>query len=345
MKLWNDYFVNANIYGFDVDDAPEFLKDLARVKCFKMDAYSDESINYFLQNGIKLDFAIDDGPHTFESMVYFIKNYIQLLSSDGMLIVEDVQDITWCDAFKTLVPDGFAYEVYDLRQNKNRWDDILFVVKRTSSSIIKKLKICFDIGANIGDWSLKNINSYDKIISVEASEITFDKLSKNVESLQKIIPINYAVCYSKNEYVKFYHCQNDVLSTLNKKWLEGGVSRFNSPYTEILCKTISIDKLVEIYGVPDLIKIDVESAEFECIKSMSKKYSDVCFEWASEFLDNTLNCLNHVHKLGYRKFYIQTNSDEYTFRPNENDYFNIEKAKEILCKTIPKCHWGMIWCN
>jgi len=130
MKLWNDYFVNANIYGFDVDDAPEFLKDLARVKCFKMDAYSDESINYFLQNGIKLDFAIDDGPHTFESMVYFIKNYIQLLTSDGMLIVEDVQDITWCDKFKSLVPDGFTYEIFDLRQNKNRWDDILFVVKR-----------------------------------------------------------------------------------------------------------------------------------------------------------------------------------------------------------------------
>jgi hypothetical protein len=27
IKLWNDYFVNANIYGLDIDPAPEFLKE------------------------------------------------------------------------------------------------------------------------------------------------------------------------------------------------------------------------------------------------------------------------------------------------------------------------------
>jgi len=227
--------------------------------------------------------------------------------------------------------------------------DIISKLKKniftTSSCLEKEPKICFDIGANIGDWSLKNINNYTKIVSVEASERTFDKLSKNVESFQTIVPINYAVCHSKEEFIKFYHCRNDVLSTLNKKWLEGGVSRFNDPYTEILCKTISIDKLVKIYGIPDLIKIDVESAELECIKSMSKKYNDVCFKWASEFLDNTFNRLNHVYKLGYRKFYIQMNNDEYTFRPNENDYFDIQKVKEILCRTMPKHELGIIWCS
>ena len=222
----------------------------------------------------------------------------------------------------------------------------LTILKRKDESFMEKeYKMCFDIGANIGDWSLKNINSYEKIISVEASENTFKKLSKNVENFQKIIPINYAVCDSKEEFIKFYHCQSDVLSSLNKKWLEGGISRFNVPYTEILCKTISLDKLAEIYGVPDLIKIDVECGEFECIKSMSKKYNDVCFEWAGEFLDNTFNCLNHVYKLGYRNFFIQMNSDEYIFRPNKNEYFNIEKVKEILSRTTPKNEWGMIWCK
>jgi hypothetical protein len=27
LKLWNDYFVNANIYGIDTDDNPEFLNE------------------------------------------------------------------------------------------------------------------------------------------------------------------------------------------------------------------------------------------------------------------------------------------------------------------------------
>ena len=130
MKLWNDYFVNANIYGIDVDKSPKFLEEYKRVKCLKMGAYSQESIDYFSNQNIAFDFIIDDGPHTIDSMIYFIKNYTQLLNNDGILIVEDVQDISWCDTFKTLVPNGYTYEIFDLRHIKNRWDDILFVIKK-----------------------------------------------------------------------------------------------------------------------------------------------------------------------------------------------------------------------
>jgi len=335
MKLWNDYFVNANIYGIDIDENPHFLNEFKRVNCLKMNAYSQESIDYFSNKNIKFDLIIDDGPHTLESMTYFIKNYIQLLSFDGIMIVEDIQDIQWCDIFRTYIPNGYTYEIFDLRHIKNRWDDIMFV--------IKKCKLCFDIGANIGEWSLKNINNYDKIIAVESSENTFNKLYKNINGNIKIIPLNYAVCDSIEEHIKFYNCESDVLSTINNKWLNGGISRFNVKYEETLCKTISIDKLVELYGVPDLIKIDVESAEYECIKSMTKKYNCLCFEWVSEFLDVIFNCLNYLYKLGYRNFYIQMNNDEYTFRPNE--YYTIERIKELLSKTTPQYECGIIWCE
>jgi hypothetical protein len=52
------------------------------------------------------------------------------LTSNGILIVEDIPDIGWCDIFKTLVPNGFTYEIIDLRHVKNRWDDILFVITK-----------------------------------------------------------------------------------------------------------------------------------------------------------------------------------------------------------------------
>jgi hypothetical protein len=80
-------------------------------------------------------------------------------------------------------------------------------------------KLCFDIGANIGNWSLKNMNNYDKIITIEASETTFKKLLQNVSNNRTIIPLNYAVCNSKEEHIKFYNCESDVLSTINEKWL------------------------------------------------------------------------------------------------------------------------------
>ena len=130
MKLWNDYFVNANIYGIDISQAPIFLNEYKRINCLKMNAYSQDSIDYFSKQNIVFDFILDDGLHTLDSMIYFIKNYLQLLDTEGILIVEDVQDINWCDTFKTLVPNGYTYEIIDLRHIKNRWDDILFVIKK-----------------------------------------------------------------------------------------------------------------------------------------------------------------------------------------------------------------------
>ena len=35
------------------------------------------------------------------------------------------------------------------------------------------VNLAFDIGANIGLWTEANLNKFDKIISIEASPITF----------------------------------------------------------------------------------------------------------------------------------------------------------------------------
>ena len=149
MKLWNDYFVNANIYGIDINEPHSFLKEFKRVIPLKMDAYSQESIDYFLKQNIEFDFIIDDGPHSFESMIYFIQNYTKLLANGGTLIVEDIPDINWCETFKTLVPNGYAYEIFDLRYIKNRWDDILFVIKKISPTAIDSENIKLEISENI----------------------------------------------------------------------------------------------------------------------------------------------------------------------------------------------------
>jgi FkbM family methyltransferase len=202
----------------------------------------------------------------------------------------------------------------------------------------------FDIGSNIGLWSLKNIELCDKIISIEASPLTFSRLVNNCKN-DKIILLNYAVCNNNCNDITFYQANCDVLSTINKDWLTKDTSRFNNyPYTEITCKTITIDKLIEQYRLPDLIKIDVEGGEYECIASLTQKVPLLCFEWASEVNDITFKCLDYLFNLGYTEFYIQ-NGDDYLFRPQDNDFYDIFNIKKKLSNTIPKKDWGMIWCR
>jgi len=199
----------------------------------------------------------------------------------------------------------------------------------------------FDIGSNIGNWSLANINYCDKIISIEASPITFNKLVNHCKH-DKIVLLNYAVCNNNGNDITFYQAECDLVSTMNKDWLTSNTSRFyNHPYTEITCKIITIDKLIQQYGLPDLIKIDVEGGEYECISSLTQKVNLLCFEWASETNILTFNCIDYLFNLGYTEFYIQIH-DDYLFRPQDND---IDTIKSKLSNTIPKVDWGMIWCK
>jgi hypothetical protein len=202
----------------------------------------------------------------------------------------------------------------------------------------------FDIGSNIGNWSLSNINLCDKIIAVEASPITFNELADRCKH-DNIVLLNYAVCDNNGEDITFYHAYTHTLSTINKDWLTNETSRFyNYPFTQITCKTITIDKLIQIYGMPELIKIDVEGGEYQCITSLTQKAKMICFEWASETNHITYKCIQHLSHLGYTQFYLQ-NEDQYLFRPLHTDFYDIHTILQNLHNTTPKIDWGMVWAN
>ena len=77
---------------------------------------------------------LDDGPHTLESMKQFIKLYSKLMTDNGILIIEDVQSIKWIYILVNEVPEHLKQfiKVFDLRRNKNRYDDIVFVIDKSN---------------------------------------------------------------------------------------------------------------------------------------------------------------------------------------------------------------------
>jgi hypothetical protein len=137
IKLWYDYFINANIYGIDIlgpERVIDEIKNNDRIKLYtNSNGYDDDFVNKtFLDKNIKFDMMLDDGPHTLDSMKQFIKLYSQIMSEDGILMIEDVQSIDWIDELKSVVPENLKkyIQCYDLRHIKNRWDDIVFVINK-----------------------------------------------------------------------------------------------------------------------------------------------------------------------------------------------------------------------
>jgi hypothetical protein len=139
IKLWNDFFTNANVYGLDImksEDVWECIKNKEKIILYtSTDAYNNEFfITHFLNKNIKCDFMLDDGPHTLESMKQFIKLYSQIMTDDGILIIEDIQYWEWIDALKNEVPENLKQfiKTYDLRPNKDRYDDIVFTIDKSN---------------------------------------------------------------------------------------------------------------------------------------------------------------------------------------------------------------------
>jgi hypothetical protein len=115
-----------------------------------------------------------------------------------------------------------------------------------------------------------------------------------------VIPLRYAVSDNDYEVIEFYEAQEDGLSTLNLDWLtDHSMPYAGKAYRTIKATTITLDTLALKYGTPDLIKIDVEGAEWSVFKGLSKKMGTIAFEWTDATMDEHQKQLQFLASLGY----------------------------------------------
>jgi hypothetical protein len=111
-QKWNDFFTNATVYGLDImnsvkdDFFSKYFLDNKRIKLnTSTDAYNELFFNEnFLNKNIKFDFLLDDGPHTLDTMKKFVQLYSQVMKEDGILVIEDVQNIEWFEELSNVCP-------------------------------------------------------------------------------------------------------------------------------------------------------------------------------------------------------------------------------------------------
>ena len=138
IKLWKDYFPNATVYGLDILPIDrvmdELLEDPRVVLLTGVNAYDQRIVKeeFINKRNVKFDFLIDDGSHQLCDMKTFIKYYLPLMADDGIMIIEDVPDARWIEELVNEVPEDMKHYVraFDLRANKNRFDDIVFVIDK-----------------------------------------------------------------------------------------------------------------------------------------------------------------------------------------------------------------------
>lgn len=205
-------------------------------------------------------------------------------------------------------------------------------------------KIAFDIGANIGQTVDELLPNYDKIICFEPNP-NLVTIIKNKFFNNDKVTIEELGLSDKIETKKFNISNSHVVSTFSEDWINN--SRFTNVYnwdTSIDVKTTTLDEVINKYGTPYFIKIDVEGYEYEVIKGLTKLLENTyfAFEWAEEQYGMVNKTIEYLKELGYQNF-------AYTYQDSLLTLENIEWGKwEDLTihndiNEDRKEKWGMIY--
>jgi FkbM family methyltransferase len=160
--------------------------------------------------------------------------------------------------------------------------------------------LCFDIGANRGDFTIAALEKGYDVIAIEAAPKVFGELVSNFIYNPRVTPLKFAVSGSDYQRIEFYEAEEDGLSTLNLEWLTNeSLPYAGKPYRTTSATTITLDTLALKYGVPDLIKIDVEGAEWHVFKGLSSKMGTIAFEWTLATMHEHIEQLNYLTYGGY----------------------------------------------
>jgi len=106
MKMWREYFHNANLYGWDCfpeQSGEKRYQEYDFVQSAKndflhntfydyMNVKDEQSIDTSLKKtNTKFDVLIDDSDHDFWSQIRIIRNAVNYIKPGGILIIEDVE--------------------------------------------------------------------------------------------------------------------------------------------------------------------------------------------------------------------------------------------------------------
>jgi|SRR6266850_1288043 len=134
LRMWEEYFPEAKIWGIDID--PNVLFDTDRIKTFQCDAGDEDDLMKFEESvgldwaDFDLDLIIDDGSHLVKDQIIAARWMIPTLSEKGLYVIEDVQQGTEEEiASKIGCQHHIVYPTSNVAPHRS--DDCLIVAWRT----------------------------------------------------------------------------------------------------------------------------------------------------------------------------------------------------------------------
>lgn len=169
LRLWEQYFPHATIYGVDIGNGFKF----ARGEVFKGDQGDRAFLETVMHNiGKRVELIVDDGSHKPEHQLdTFILLFDQLLKDGGIYIIEDIETNYWTK--------GTCYG-YQIERGFGHQDSVIEIFK----NIVDLTNIEFVKDRSVFDRSPLPANVRDQIALVSFQYNSIIVVKKDAESAE-----------------------------------------------------------------------------------------------------------------------------------------------------------------
>ena len=186
----------------------------------------------------------------------------------------------------------------------------------TLKKIIKKNDLCFDIGSNMGNKTQEMLDLGAKVVSIEPQKECFEYINKRFQGNNNVICVNFGCGPFKGEG-KIKISSHHTLSTMSEDFIiETSKQRFQGVNweREETIQILKLDDLIDLYGIPKFVKVDVEGYESEVLRGLSNQVEYLSLEFVPELKHNSFECLKILTSIGEYLFnYSEAESGVFEF--------------------------------
>jgi FkbM family methyltransferase len=143
--------------------------------------------------------------------------------------------------------------------------------------------LVFDVGANLGQKTGIFEGLGARVIAIEPERSCAEYIRRRFRASQRVVVVNAAVSDAPGRLELHVSPQTPEISTLDPAWLSSGPDRDKVGAVEMqVVEVVTLAQLVERFGTPDYVKIDVEGFETRVLRGLTTPAACASFEFHDE---------------------------------------------------------------